>query len=283
MKIKKSKSPVVNEEVVANENATQQPVDNTKLVSPEGVKHTRVPFSVVEAYKSIRIHLLSVLKSVEDTNSKVIAISSFNAADGKSTTAVNIAITLSQLNKKVLLLDTDCRRPTVHQKTKLENETGCIDVLAGTVSIDDATRKYNDYMDVITSGTSAHSPSELYSAAGFDDLLSSLKERYDYIIVDTPPIGLISDTLVVAQKCDGLVIVVKAGVTTHGAMNSMIHTTKALNIKLLGVVLNGIDPKSNKYYKYTKYGSYGKYGKYGRYGKYGGYRYGYGKYYGGYY
>ena len=231
-------------------------------------KSSKTPFSVLESYKSIRIHLVSILAK---TNGKIVAISSPNASEGKSTTAVNIAITLSQLNKKVVIIDADTRRATVHKKLKLENSLGCLDIIANDTPIDDAIHHYSSYLDVITSGTFSSNPSELFSSSAFDKMLSELSSKYDYVIIDTPPINLISDALVISQKCDGLLLVLRAGVTSIDSFKQTIASTNELNIFVLGVVINGSDAAPEGLYKYRKYGKYGRYG-YGKYKKYGYYK-----------
>ena len=231
--------------------------ENTRLVNSAGSPN-KVPFAVVEAYKNIRIHLMSALKEM---NGKVVAFSSPNASEGKSTTSVNIAITLSQLNKKVIIVDSDIRRATINKKLNLPNDNGCRDVLSGESTLEEAIIKYNPYLDVLTSGTVASNPSELFSSAAFDRLLSELRDKYDYVIIDTPPINLVSDSLAIAQKCDGLVLIVRASVTTYAAFKSALATIKQLNINIIGTVINGSGAARKKYRSYYKYSKYG-YSKY---------------------
>ncbi len=234
--------------------------DSARILGNE--KQNKVPFAVVEAYKTTRIHIVSTLEKI---NGKVIAISSPNAAEGKSTTAINIGIALSQLNKKVLIIDADSRRSTVHKKLKTENGLGCLDVISGTATVEEVTKSYNQNLKFITSGTQANNPSELFSTESFSEFLDSIKDSYDYIIIDTPPINLVSDALVISQKCDGLILIARANITSYEAFKRTIDSTKELNINVLGVIINGFE--SEKSYKYGKYGRYGKYG-YGRYGYY---------------
>lgn len=233
--------------------------ENTRLVG--GNLPNKVPFAVVEAYKNIRIHLMSALK---DVNGKIVAFSSPNASEGKSTTSVNIAITLSQLNKKVIIVDSDVRRATVNKKLRIPNEKGCSDVLAGECALEEAVQSYNPYLDILTSGSVKENPSELFSSAAFDRLLSELREQYDYIIIDTPPINLVSDSLAIAQKSDGLVLIARASVTTYAAFKSAVATASQLNIKILGTVINGSGATRKKYRSYYRYSKYG-YSKYAYY------------------
>lgn len=254
---------------VIEKKASKKSLNKTeKIIMPDS--QSKVPFAVVEAYKTTRIHLISALQKI---NGKVVAVSSSNAAEGKSTTAVNIAIALSQLNKKVVIIDADSRRSTIHKKLKLENELGCLDIISKTATIDQCIKKYNDNLDVITSGTQTANPSESFSTDSFEEMLIDLRNLYDYVIIDTPPINLVSDALVISQKCDGLLLIVRANITTYEAFNHSKTNAEELNINILGVIINGTD--SEKTYKYSRYGKYGKYG----YSRYGYYRY-HSRYYG---
>jgi capsular exopolysaccharide synthesis family protein len=230
---------------------------NPKLVSND--KQTTVPYAIVEAYKSLRVHLTSILSK---TDGKIIAVSSPNASEGKSTTSVNIAIMLAQLNKKVLLIDTDARRASIHQKLKLENKLGCLDILAQQAELKDAIQNYSKYLDVLTTGKSVGNSSELFDSPTFDSLLSEVRNTYDYVIVDTPPINLVSDSLVVSQKCDGLLLIIRSTITTYEAFKQSLASVEHLNINLLGTVINGVGANAGKYYKHKKYYGYNKYNKY---------------------
>ena len=212
----------------------------------------KTPFAIVESYKNLRTNLISILAKADG---KVLAISSPNAAEGKSTTALNIAITLSQLNKKVVILDTDSRKPSIHKKAKLNNEKGCMDVLMGSASFKDVIIHYNNFLDVITSGSKVKNPSELFSDIAFDNLLEQLKDDYDYIILDTPPINIVSDTLIIAQKSDAFVMVIRAGSTKYEAFEYAYDSLKVLDIELDGVIINGSGGKSG-YYSRSKYNYY---------------------------
>lgn len=218
---------------------------------------SKAPFAVVEAYKNIRIRLLSMLDEIDG---KVVAISSPNASEGKSTTAVNLAITLSQLNKKVILLDTDIRRATVHKKLKLDNFIGISDVLARQVKFEDAVCSYNTYLDVLTSGSVTNNPSDLIGSTDFDNLLERLREEYDFVIIDTPPVNVVSDSLSISQKCDGVILITRISVTTYADVRESISSLKELNVNVLGTIINGAGASGSKYSKYGKYGSYSKYG-----------------------
>lgn len=228
---------------------------SAKLINNDSGK--KIPFSVVEAYKTLRIHLVSVLK---EQNKKVVAVTSPNASEGKSTTAINLALMLSQLSKKVLLIDADARRSTVHTKLKIENGLGCMDIMSGGCALEEALNSYNQYLDVLTAGNTASGSSELFCSAAFDRLLTDAAEAYDYVVVDTPPVNLVSDSLVIAQKCDGTLLVARTSVTSYADYKNAYSSIEKLKINLLGAVLNGVGSKSDRYYYSDKY-KYG-YSKY---------------------
>lgn len=236
--------------------AKTQEQTTEKILSQE--TKNKVPFSVIESYKNFRMHLLSVL---EKTGGKVVAISSANASEGKSTTAINLAITLSQLNKRVVLIDADSRRATIHQKLKLHNEKGCLDIVNGDIALKDGILTYNEYLDVITAGSVFTNPTELYCSSAFERMITELRSMYDYVIFDTPPVNLVSDALAISQKCDGLVFVVRTGATTYENFKNAMLSTKQLGINVLGAVMNGVGAENNKYLKYGFYGAYKRYRK----------------------
>ncbi len=239
----------------------------------------RVPFAIVESYKSIRANLMFQLGK---ENGRVIAFSSPNAGEGKSTTAVNIAIAFSQLGDKVLLIDADMRRSSVHKKLRIENEKGLSNVLAKLETFEDSVVKVNDYLDVLTAGKTPPNPSELIGNKNFDALIETVKPIYSIVIIDTPPIDIVSDALLIAPRTDGLILVVRDGFTPHDTIKRALGALELAEIKILGAIMNGANPKNNKKYSYRKY-SYGSRGVYNKrsYGQ-GNYGYGYGYGQGGY-
>lgn len=218
----------------------------------ENQSFKKVPFAVSESYKSIRTNLISVLHKQDR---KAVVISSPNASEGKSTTSINIAISLSQINKKVILIDADVHRPSIHTKLKTKNNDGIMNVLNGVSTLDEAVQQYNSKLDILTTGPIPQNATEIFSDPAFDNLLDELNEKYDYIILDTPPVNLLSDSFVIAQKCGGIVFVVRAGITTQEALRRAVSSAKQLDINILGVILNGSDYGKNKYYK-KHYNSY---------------------------
>ena len=196
-----------------------------------------VQFAVAESYKTIRANIQFLLTRKEGC--KVVAVSSSIAAEGKTTNAVNLAISFSQLGKRVLLIDADLRRPTVHKKLKIENSEGLSGVLAGFSSADRAIISINQNFSVLPSGTTPPNPSELLASVEFEELIAKFKEEYDYIVIDTPPVGIVSDALTIGRISDGVLLVVKEKSTTYNDFERVVDSLKLAEITILGVVLNG--------------------------------------------
>ncbi len=210
-------------------------------------KPKRTPFAVVESYNTIRTNILF---SLSQNGGTVFTISSANEGEGKSTTAVNTAIAFSQLGSKTLLIDADMRKPSIHKKVHITNTKGLSNVLVGFCSFEDAVNEINPNFDILTAGPTPPNPSEILAGQNIDSLLEKLRQKYDYIIFDTPPINIVSDAVVVSPKTDGLVIVIKDAYTYHEEFKSCLSSVEFANIRLLGVVLNAVNPKNSTKYKY---------------------------------
>ena len=225
--------------------------------SSETAKNTssqtkKIPFAVSEAYKSIRTNMVSMMQK---ENKKVFAISSPNAAEGKSTTSINIALSFSQLKKKVLLIDGDAHRPSIHLKMKLKNEVGFLGILTGETTKEEAIYHYNDFLDVVPSGPLVSNPTEVLSSDAFGQFLDQMRMVYDCIIIDAPPVNILSDAQIMGQKCDGMLLVVRAGITTHDSLRRSLAVANSLYVNVLGLILNGSDYGTKRYYSryYSKY------------------------------
>lgn len=246
--------------------------DDSKSAVMNISESRHVPFAVVEAYKAIRTNLTFLLAGSE---TKVFGITSPEAGEGKSTTSVNMAIAFSQLGDKVLLVDADMRKSSIHKKLKIENTAGLSNILAGFNKYSEVINHISDTFDVITAGQVPPNPSELLGSVRFKEFVEAVGKEYSYVIIDTPPVDVVTDALVIAPHTAGLVLVVKDQVTPTDSIARAIEAAKFANINLLGAIMNAANPKSGGRYGYRKYG-YRKYGyrKYG-YSKYG-YGYGYG-------
>ena len=211
----------------------------------------KIPFAVVEAYKSIRTNLTFLLS---ENVCKSIVISSSTGGEGKSTTAINLAIVCSQLGSKVLLIDTDLRRPTIHRKMHLPNEQGISSVLVNFCKFEDAVQHINTCLDVITAGPMPPNPSELLGGDVLNQLIQTLRNQYDYIIFDTPPINVVSDALVLSPNSDGILLVARSKKTSFSQLKQTVKKVDVAGVNLLGTVLNGADAKQlkNSYYYMKK-------------------------------
>lgn len=213
-------------------------------------------FAVVESYKMIRTNLLFLLSQ---SNEKSITVSSSVAGEGKSTSAINIAVAFSQLGCRVLLIDADMRKPSVHKKLRLSNEKGLSSILVGFSQLEESVNTINPNFDVITAGPTPPNPSELLGSDQMTTLLDRLESIYDYIIIDTPPINIVPDALVVAPNTSGIVFVVQDFITPHGQFQKALNSIEFAGVRMLGVILNGSSGGSTKKYRYRyryRYGSY---------------------------
>ena len=205
------------------------------------------PFAVVEAYNTIRTNLLFV---ISHHKGKVITISSANPSEGKSTTALNVASSFSQLGSKILIIDADMRKPILHKKAHIQNSKGLSSILVGFCQKEEVLHEINPYLHLLPAGPTPPNPGELLASKAFDELIAAVREEYDYVIVDTPPINVVSDALVAAARTDGVVLVVRDRKTYHDEYKAAISSVEFANVKIFGVVLNALDVKNTEKYKY---------------------------------
>lgn len=229
-----------------------------------------ISFVATEAYKLLRTKL--EFSFVEGVSCPVIGVSSALAGEGKSLSAANIAYTLSQLDKRVLLIDCDMRRPSISYKLPVNKTPGLSNSLTGHVDIDDIIQRCaldnSNSFDVIASGDNPPNPIELLSSEKMESVLRSLKEEYDYIIMDLPPVGEISDAMVAAKLTDGILLIVRQDYCNTVALSGAISQFEFIESHILGIVLNCVSESSGKYTRYGK-GYYSKYSKsYARASKY---------------
>ncbi len=228
-----------------------------------------ISFAASEAYKLLRTKLQFFF--TEETGCRVIGISSAMAGEGKSLTAVNLAYTLAQLDVRVLLVDCDMRRPSLAAKLPIQKIPGLSDCLTGQVSLRGATQRCDaesglDSFDVIASGHNPPNPIELLSSEKMEQTIERLRESYDYIIMDLPPVGEVSDAMVASRLTDGTLLVARENYCNRYALADAVHQFEFVNTRILGLVLNCAGDRAAGY-GYYHYGRYGRYGKYG-YGSY---------------
>lgn len=208
-----------------------------------------VPFQVTEAFKALRTNLVFALSQKK---SKVIAVSSALASEGKSTTTANLCITLAEANAKILLIDADLRKPVQHKIFKLTNKVGLSTLLGGINSFKEVINEnVLPDLDIITCGPIPPNPSEMLGSENMHMMLEQLSNSYDYIIIDTPPINIVTDALTLIKSIAGFVLVAMQGQTPNEALAGAIDAIRFAEGSILGVVLTNVDVSSHKYnYKY---------------------------------
>lgn len=205
-----------------------------------------------EAYRSLRT---SIKFSSVDKPIKTIVVTSSLIGEGKSTVVGNLAYSLNQDGSRVLVIDCDLRKPSIHENFLLSNEKGLTDVLFGKSDLKGVTKKIEDSLFLITAGKIPPNPAEILGSRKMEDLIKELKINFDYIILDTPPILPVSDTLLLASKADATLIVVKARKTKEKIVKEGYERLIGVKANVIGTILNEGDKSlDNKYYGYYEDG-----------------------------
>lgn len=220
-------------------------------------------FRIEESYKSIRTNImLSVIKN----GCKTIVVSSSNAGEGKTTTSINLAISLSQADQRVLLIDGDLRKPKIHHYFSIPNAPGLTNFLSDVAK--NKSRNADLFntvhpteianLSIITSGSIPPNPAEILGSELMSEFLKEISKHFDYIIIDTPPINVVSDALPVVRMSDGIIVVIKSNSSTHPELAKTIEALKFIQANILGFVVNFVENKSSRYskkygYTYTAY------------------------------
>ena len=199
-----------------------------------------------ESYRSLRT---GIQYSSFDKKYKTILITSSEPGEGKSTTSANLALSLVQSGKKVILIDCDMRRPSVHKAFRISDTQGISDVLVGNVKLEDSIVKSGE-LYILTAGSIPPNPSEMLESNAMTELLDRLKEEYDYVIIDSPPVQAVTDSQVLSTKVDATILVIKVEKTKKESVRNSIKLLKQVNANIIGTVLNGIDTKRSNYYYY---------------------------------
>ena len=230
-----------------------------KIQGQLGLLSMEDPFcSFSESIKALRT---SILLSSASQPPKFIAVSSMLPEEGKTTIAANIAITLAQVGQKVLLIDSDMRKPSIHKLFGLKNDKGLSHYLAGAPGYDLFQDGPLENLQILTAGSVPPNPSELLSSDKMPELLELAAKKFDSIVLDTAPITPVTDTRILSKMVDGVVIVVRAEKTTYDIIGKGVKSLFDIDAKILGMVINSFDLKKNRYYYGKEYSqSYGAYG-----------------------
>ena len=227
-----------------------------------------------EIFRSLRTNVQFMLEEGQ----KVILFTSSTSGEGKTFNAANLAVSFALLGKKVALLGLDIRKPALGKLFNVADKSGGMTPLMAMAMVDKKAVKsqirpsnVNDNLDLILAGPIPPNPTELLARKNLIDIIEILKEDYDYIILDTAPVGLVTDTLQIAKLADVSCFVCRADYTPKAAFTLVNNLAAEKKLKNMCIVLNGVDMSKKKYGYYYGYGRYGKYGRYGRYGGYGNY------------
>jgi capsular exopolysaccharide synthesis family protein len=225
----------------------------------ELVTQVRPQSQMAESYRALRT---SLLLSNLGAPPKVIMVTSALPQEGKTTTSINCAVVLAQKGVRVLLVDADLRRPSIHKTLGMGPRSGLTNVLTGSASLEQVICRppVLPSLHVLPAGTPPPNPAELLASSNMRDVLMQLREQYDHIVVDTPPALSVTDAVVLSQRADAVVLVIRSGQTTKQALRRARDILARVNAKVVGVLLNAVDLSSPDYYYYYEY--QGKYSRY---------------------
>ncbi len=215
-------------------------------------------FNTIETYKAIRTNIMFSLPKKE--SGKVIAITSAAPGEGKTTTSINLAITFAQTGAKVVLVDCDMRKARVHRYLEIMRGEGVSNILCGFTDLKSAIRtNIKKNLDIVTAGEIPLNPPELLQSPGFGELIDELKKEYDYVFIDTPPTTIVTDGLVIAKQCMGIVLVVRENNTTFDMLDKAVEAIKNTKTPIIGVIMHSNERKNKYKYRYKRYGyEYGR-------------------------
>jgi capsular exopolysaccharide synthesis family protein len=209
-----------------------------------------VPANFAEAFRGLRTN---VLFSFAEDGARSVVVTSTGPGEGKTTVACNLALGMAMAGQRVLLIDADMRRPRVHEALHMQREPGLSNLLVGAAKANDVMRKTsvpNFY--VLPAGTTPPNPAELLGSKRFADLLASLREHFDLVVIDTPPVMAVTDAAVIGYRASGVLFVAAADATSRHAAQTALDQLEHARVRFIGAVLNRVDLQGNAYY-YSKY------------------------------
>lgn len=227
----------------------------TSGIPHPALRYLHAPSSVeAETYRTIRASLMVM---AENLGAKVVMISSSEPGDGKTTLASNLAVAVAQSGKRVLLIDGDLRRPSVHRMLRIPQGVGLTEVLTGSAEFNDAIRPtVVDRLSVMTTGTPPANPAETLSLPTMHEILARAKEEFDFVFLDAPPLLAVSDPCVMARHTDGILLVARLNKNTRTALIRVRQLLQDQEIPVIGAVVNGVPAKGGHEFGYTYYGEY---------------------------
>lgn len=204
----------------------------------------------VEAYRTLRTNLFYTLV---DDPPKVIMFTSPGPREGKSATCANLGVVLAEVDKSTLILDCDLRRPTMHKIFGLRNFRGIMNVLTKDRDPHEVWQESLPNLKVLTTGHVPLNPAELLGSRRFTEFLGWAREEFDYVLIDAPPVEVVSDPVVLATQADGVLLVVDAHGTSKRSVQRSLQSLEAVEARVLGTVMNNVDASKGNF---ARYGSY---------------------------
>lgn len=223
-------------------------MENQNIIT---VKKPKSP--IAEAYRTLRTNIQF---SSFDNKVQIIVVTSSGPGEGKSTTAANLAVVMAESGAKTILIDCDQRKPTLHKVFSLSNQAGISDLLVGNVKFEETVKSTEiQNLDVLTSGTRPPNPVELLASSKMKQFVEDLRQNYEYIIIDTPPIIAVTDAQLLSSYADGCLLVVASSQVEREAAAKAKQLLQKVNAKILGVVLNKLEVHEKRYYYGYYYGN----------------------------
>lgn len=233
--------------------------NSDRPVRPDMVMVDAPKSIVAECCRSLRTNLLFMSP---DRPLRIFTVTSARPQEGKTTVANALAATMAQAGSRVLIIDTDMRRPRIHKAYGISNEVGLTSVVVGDATIEEAIKHSEvENLDILPCGPIPPNPAEILMSASFKSVKDELATRYDRLIFDSPPVGAVTDPVLLGAMTDGVVLVLKGGQTTHEMAAQARRAMVDANVRILGALVNDLDTESRKYgyYYYSYYRKYGGY------------------------
>jgi capsular exopolysaccharide synthesis family protein len=220
---------------------------------------------MAEAYRAVRTALYF---GAHGASHRILQVTSPNPGDGKSTLSSNLAASIAQSGKRVLLIDADFRRPRAHKLFHITSRVGVSAVIQGAASLEEATHATAvENLWLMPCGARPDNPAELLTSPKFEELLNQVRDQYDWVIVDTPPLLAVTDPCAVAARVDGVIVTIRVGPRSRSAIVRTTEMLENIGANILGVVVNGVGPADNQGehgYNALTYGYGSKYYQYGQ-------------------
>ncbi|WP_051238876.1 CpsD/CapB family tyrosine-protein kinase [Clostridium butyricum] len=211
------------------------------------IVESRPKSAEAEAYKTLRtnVQYSSISKKI-----KTLLVTSADSKDGKSTVCSNLGVTFSQNGQAVIILDCDFRKPSIHKFFNISNSAGITDILLGEQKLEETIQHYNSNTDILTAGNIPPNPSEILGSQSMINLLSFLSERYDIVIIDSPPVGVVTDAQIISASVDGTLVVIRAEETKAKRVTEAVNLLKKVDANIIGMVLNEAQNINKSYSDY---------------------------------